>query len=164
MEKEEQINKKIDKLYISSLAFDADECEICLSDEVKKEYGLKFKNGKFLFFKKLPKYPKTYEDCCKALLLNPEKATYSVCGLEYKRHLIVNFQRLLVCRDAYWMIAGGWKPDIMYGDLYCIGYDGNVITWKMQGGCRLLAFPTAEMRDVFYENFKELIEECKELL
>ena len=25
-------------------------------------------------------------------------------------------------------------------------------------------FPTAEMRDVFYENFKELIEKCKELL
>ena len=27
-----------------------------------------------------------------------------------------------------------------------------------------LAFPTEEMRDAFYENFKELIEECKELL
>jgi hypothetical protein len=52
----------------------------------------------------------------------------------------------------------------MYCDLYCIGYDGNVITWKMQGGCRLLVFPTSEMRDAFYENFKELIEECKELL
>ena len=28
----------------------------------------------------------------------------------------------------------------------------------------ILAFPTAEMRDAFYENFKELIELCKELL
>ena len=28
----------------------------------------------------------------------------------------------------------------------------------------VLSFPTAEMRDVFYENFKDLIEQCKELL
>ena len=28
----------------------------------------------------------------------------------------------------------------------------------------LFVFPTAEMRDAFYENFKELIEQCKELL
>lgn len=28
----------------------------------------------------------------------------------------------------------------------------------------LLDFPTAEMRDAFYENFKDLIEQCKELL
>lgn len=33
-------------------------------------------------------------------------------------------------------------------------YESNVI----------LDFPTKEMRDTFYENFKELIEECKELL
>ena len=166
MEKEKQINKKIDKAYISSLAFNADECEICLSDEVKKEYGLKFKNGKFLFFKKRPKYPKTYTDCCKALLLNPEKATYSVCGLEYKRHLIVNFQRLLVCRDAYWKIAGDWKPEFRFGKKkYCImTKDNKVINATVEETNRILAFPTEEMRDAFYENFKELIEECKELL
>ena len=29
---------------------------------------------------------------------------------------------------------------------------------------RILAFPTKEMRDAFYDNFKELIEMCKELL
>ena len=28
----------------------------------------------------------------------------------------------------------------------------------------ILTFPTEEMRDTFYENFKELIEQCKELL
>ena len=28
----------------------------------------------------------------------------------------------------------------------------------------VLAFPTEEMRDAFYENFKDLIEHCKELL
>ena len=29
---------------------------------------------------------------------------------------------------------------------------------------RILSFPTKEMRNVFYENFKDLIEQCKELL
>jgi hypothetical protein len=28
----------------------------------------------------------------------------------------------------------------------------------------VLEFPTPEMRDAFYENFKDLIEQCKELL
>lgn len=28
----------------------------------------------------------------------------------------------------------------------------------------ILAFPTEEMRDAFFENFKDLIERCKELL
>ena len=32
------------------------------------------------------------------------------------------------------------------------------------GGSTILEFPTEEMRDAFYENFKELINECKELL
>lgn len=109
--------------------------------------------------KKQPKYPKTFVECAK--ILNCFCAAHIdgyYCGL------LENLQALLICRDAYWKIAENWKPDVMYCDLYCIGYDGNVITWKMQGGCRLLVFPTEEMRDAFYENFKELIEECKELL
>jgi hypothetical protein len=116
--------------------------------------------------KKQPKYPKTYEDCCKVLLLNPERATYSVCGLEYKRHLIVNFQRLLVCRDAYWKITGNWKPNFTnYEEKFIITYlYGKVYSTVSTNYNRVLVFPTEEMRDAFYENFKKLIEECKELL
>lgn len=32
------------------------------------------------------------------------------------------------------------------------------------GGSTIFEFPTLEMRDAFYENFKDLIELCKELL
>ena len=57
-----------------------------------------------------PKYPKTYEECCKVLEINP--------ALELKKQVIVgwyikllcNLQQLLICRDAYWKIAGDWKP------------------------------------------------------
>lgn len=159
--KEEAIKNKKDKVYITSIGFNSEECEICLSDDIRKDYELKFKDGKLLCVKKKPKYPKTYKECCKIVGFNIEEEP-TIFG--YKDELLTQFQHLLICRDAYWKIVGDWKPDVMYCDLHCIGYDGNVVTWKMQGGCRLLVFPTEEMRDAFYENFKELIESCKELL
>ena len=85
------------------------------------------------------------------------------------------FIRLLVARNAYWKIAGDemglgkpWEPDWCdYTTKYCIIYSP-----QYRGFCKrqydgikcILAFPTEEMRDAFYENFKGLIEMCKELL
>jgi hypothetical protein len=41
----------------------------------------------------------------------------------------------------------------------------NVVTkWETKSIVRFLVFPTAEMRDTFFKNFKDLIEQCKELL
>lgn len=164
MEREEQINKKIDKAYISSLAFNTDECEICLSDEVKKEYELKFENGKFLFVKKR-KYPKTYNVCLEILGYNTSHTIPMNHG--HKGLLFMRFQRLIICRDAYWKIAGDWKPDWKYAsqDKFVIYNDEyNICLNSFALGNNVLAFPTEEMRDAFYENFKDLIEECKELL
>ena len=148
------------------------ETEKGLEVVVNDRFELKEDNGKFYIIKKQPQYPKTYEECCKVLLLKPERATYSVSGLEYERHLIVNLQRLLICRDAYWKIAGEqmglgkpWEPDDCQ-IVYSIGRDSNRISLcnDMFGGYFILEFPTEEMRDEFYENFKDLIEACKELL
>ena len=92
----------------------------------------------------------------------------------YKGELLTNFQRLLIFRDVYWKMAGEkmgldkpWEPD--WTDLdqlkYCIWVDvGEFITMINVRGQHILAFPTEEMRDAFYENFKDLIEQCKELL
>ena len=49
------------------------------------------------------------------------------------------------------------KTSIIYNGMYINKIDGT-------GRYALLAFPTKEMRDAFYENFKEEIEQCKELL
>jgi hypothetical protein len=96
----------------------------------------------------------------------------------YKSSLIQNFQKLLICRDAYWKIAGEemglgkpWEPDYDSGvDKFGIVYFDNTIMktcaiarWERHLN-KILEFPTKEMRDAFYENFKELINECKELL
>ena len=94
----------------------------------------------------------------------------------YKEALIAKFQELLICRDAYWKIAGEqmglgkpWELDWENSDggyRYCIVNRCNNIglTCEWLGENYILSFPTAEIRDAFYENFKDLIENCKELL
>ena len=47
-------------------------------------------------------YPKTYEECCAILEYIPH--TDGIIG--YKWNILQSLQKLLVCRDAYWKIAG----------------------------------------------------------
>jgi hypothetical protein len=121
---------------------------------------------------KKPTYPKTYKECCDVLGIN----TMDNDAQGYKANLIIQFQELIIARDAYLKIAGDelglgkpWKPDWLSGrkeEKYCIGTQNNEIwhDFSEYGGNEILAFPTMEMRDAFYENFKDLIEQCKELL
>ena len=139
--------------------------------------GYKFdhidENGNIIVKSITPKYPKTYQECCEVLGISsyfePEirNATTEEC------HKFTKLIRLKRCRDAYWKIAGEqmgldepWKPD--WNDLnrkYFISLtcDGIGLYDDFRNP-QILAFPTKEMRDAFYENFKDLIEECKELL
>ena len=131
------------------------------------------------------KYPKTYAECCDALSIAPyynlrfytyehgynEYATTNkLCSLQDKLNLL---GKLLICQDAYWKIAGEemglgkpWEPDLENEEQYCIqNYNKQIIKSKTNTAFnKKLVFPTEEMRDAFYENFKDLIEQCKELL
>lgn len=117
------------------------------------------------------KYPKTYVECCKILDIREEK-NYTQ---GYKCGLITKFQELFIARNVYWKIAGEemglgkpWEPSWQKteeGKFCIIRRSDNVVTkWETKTIVRFLAFPTKEMRDAFYENFKDLIEQCKELL
>ena len=113
-------------------------------------------------------YPKTYEECCTVLEYIPH--TDDVIG--YKWNILQSLQKLLICRDAYWKIVGEemglekpWENndcEIVYG----ICRDGGNIVKRDDhfGDMHTLEFPIREMRDAFYENFKELINDCQELL
>ena len=120
-----------------------------------------------------PKYPTTYGECCDVLgigsYFEPEirNATTEECRIFTK---LIRIKR---CRDAYWKIAGEemaldgpWEPD--WNDLnrkYFISLTCDGISlYDDFRNPQVLAFPTAEMRDAFYGNFKDLIEQCKELL
>ena len=127
--------------------------------------------------KKKPEYPKTYEECAMLLRLGVlnELKHYNL-NILYKKDLIVSLHKLLICRDSYWKIAGDemglgkpWDSKYGCGEWgYWIGYDINENKIYCQDSRillnRLLVFPTEEMRDAFYKNFKEEIEICKEFL
>ena len=147
----------ISGIYLNSCDY-ADEVELNLGD-----YEIEVRAGRTFAVKKKPKYPKTFEEClnilyCKSILR-------TIIG--HKAELLFNLEKLLICRDAYWKIAD-WTPDWdninqpkfgihnVHNNIYFIALHvlKNLI----------LVFPTEEMRNVFYDNFKDLIESCKELL
>lgn len=165
--------KKINQMSIANC--DLDEVEIVLGDK----FELVNREGKYYAVKKKLQFPNTYEKCCKVLNIipgnvllfnNPNEENDYVYDNE---ELYNNFDKLKVCRDAYWKIAGeqmgldgAWKPD-WSSDLskyYISFYNNKLDKGIVNYSNKILAFPTEEMRDYFYENFKKLIEECKELL
>ena len=95
-------------------------------------------------------YPKTYVECCNVL----EIKYVSYC-IGYQEDLLDNFQQLIVCRDAYWKIAG-WNPKVKSDVFYM-----NTLPSYLRD---LFPMPTEEMRDTFFNNFKELFESCKAFL
>jgi hypothetical protein len=128
-------------------------------------------DNKIVLTKKQPQYPKTYEECCDILQL---EHTFELKDLTIdEEKLTDSFIRLKRCRDAYWKIAGEelgldkpWGPDwnkSSFKDVI-ICRKKNIIKYAYASINAILAFPTAEMRNAFYENFKGLIEDCKELL
>ena len=144
----------------------------------KDENGNVINTTKIVLEKKKKEYPKTYEECNRIMGVELWNTLWGEDATEYEEQmedLIDAFIRLKVCRDAYWKIAGEemglgkpWKPDWtdQESPKYCI----TSIKDQVEASKRyyimntILAFPSEEMRNTFYENFKELIESCKELL
>ena len=121
--------------------------------------------------KKQPKYPKTFIEVLN--FWHPDRQIEDDYQRYYKKDLIEKFQNLLYARDAYWKIAGeemglgkSWEPDWTKSDYkFCIiNMKNKIVCDDSYYISKFLAFPTAEMRDAFYTNFKDLIEDCKEFL
>ena len=144
-------------------------------------YEIKEENGKYYAVKQKPKYPSSYEECCRIVNASPYvKLVYNLAdGQTYSYdvdnlHVCENLRQLRICRDAYWKIAGEemglgkpWEPDWSNAAQrkYCIvNTEGNVLKWVQKTTNKIFAFPTEEIRDAFYENFKDLIEKCKKFL
>lgn len=137
-----------------------DKVEIVTDDDCE----IVIENGKCFVVRKQSKYPSTYEECCKVLgvdsVINDNRG--------YRWELLCQFQELLINRDAYWKLAGDWKPDwsdnnTCYYAIKTCKNDISLIPTLYIEDCTLV-FPTEEMRDIFYKNFSELIELVKELL
>lgn len=120
-----------------------------------------------------PNYPKTYKECCGILGMTYYYPDIRMVSID-ENLLYSSFIELIRCRDAYWKLYGEqtelnkfWKPDWknIKEIKYCICTQMYTIQKTfLSYSHTILAFPTEEMRDAFYENFKKLIEKCKELL
>lgn len=166
----EKSNTVISGINLNSCDY-ADEVELNLGD-----YEIEVRDGRTYAVKKKSKYPTTYEECWKVRFEVDGETTleefHHVSG--YYSKSLGALQKLLCCRDAYWKIAGEemrldepWNPNwkntknVKYGITL---HDDIITKMYLRNENVILAFPTEEMRDAFYKNFKELIEECKELL
>ena len=172
--KEETMEEKGDKAKAPNLIGE---------DYYGKRFGYKIPNGyefdciennEIILKPKQLQYPKTYKECCEVLGVNP---SFDIKMLEDEEStLYFNFIDLVRCRNAYWKIAGEqmglgkpWEPDFTNDneERYGIYTTANKVIKDFCGVGDvnvILTFPTEEMRDKFYENFKEFIENCKELL
>lgn len=166
---------------ITANVIDKNNCDIACPDgyEFYDENGNLIGNTVKMRPKK-PKYPTSYSDCCDILGFKNRNKTeqqfLNSCDL-YDFELMTKLSMLKVCRDAYWKIAGEelqlgkpWRPKFGKYIHYNINfylYKDSFVLHKGEYHSpdnRILVFPTEEMRDAFYENFKDLIECCKELL
>ena len=139
--------------------------EIIVPDncEVWDDQGNVIKTSKIIIREVKKTYPNTINDCYN-LLEDDELASPTSMR---------KFQELINARNAYWKIYGKengsgkpWEPNWTsfegYPAIYMYRYQITLSVSKDVHHC--LVFPTEEMRDMFYENFKKDIEECKEFL
>lgn len=106
--------------------------------------------------------PKTFEECV-SVLEGENRMTLEQMN---------TFRKLIDTRNAYWKLYGEekglgkpWEPDWNIRGYYAIARSyGNVVKTSNYNCDLTFVFPTEEMRDKFYENFKKEIEICKELL
>lgn len=160
-----ELCENICKNKLSTLMIDSEVCD----DEVEivlNNYEIEVRDGKTYAVKKKSKYPTTYEECCGILGITFDYPDIRMVTTD-EFSLYSNFIQLIRCRDAYWKFADNWKPDWTDNNekKYIINFYQNEINFTNGTNAQyILSFSTAEMRDAFYENFKNLIEKCKQLL
>ena len=182
----ECIEETMEEINIDRIGFNGDKAKLILPDG----YEFKTEDNEVYVVKKKPQYPKTYEECCEVLSI-PSYYCLRCHTFEHGYHELATskklvllqdnlnkLSKLLICRNAYWKIAGEemglekpWEPDYdsgvnKYGIICMNGVvqkSNPTTNWERHLN-KVLDFPTEEMRNIFYENFKDWIEDCKELL
>ena len=183
---EEELNKEIERfqnLYddimetqrMKSVELITEKVFICPEGyEFRDENGNVINATKIVLEKKKKEYPKTYAECLKILGFTTVYTPKVEPMFDYDDDIIA-LQKLKNCRNAYWKIAGeemglgrSWEPINGKGEkVYSIVRACGTIKKNSIcdfSNCYILEFPTEEMRDAFYENFEEEMENCKKLL
>lgn len=127
--------------------------------------------------------PKTWEEFCEAYSIKNEEyfignrsemfransksrssnSDKNILPSKEKAEAILALCQLIQLRDCY---NDGWKPNWKDAskDKYTIYYNTNYVDKGTNAvSARVLAFKTRELRDEFFDNFKDLIEKLKPL-
>ena len=157
-------DSELDNIDKYIMRFDGNECKIALPEgyQFVDREGNIIDTSVIMVTKKEVEYPKDYDGCCN-VLDDDEKMS-----LEKMNEL----RKLVNARNAYWKIygeanclGGSWKPDWEDGCYVIFTKGDGTIERDLQFGLNaILAFPTEELRDMFYERFESEIKFCKELL
>jgi hypothetical protein len=182
---DEKTMAKISKSKTGHIFIDNDTYEDVVKINIGKDREIKYIDDVLYIVKKQPNYPTTYKECCDVLSISPYyNLRYHTYEPNYDEYATSNtllsienklntLGKLLICCKAYWKIAGEemgldkpWEPD------WCDEttkhaiwtYKNTIVKDNAIHTNTILVFPTKEIRNAFYENFKDLIENCKELL
>ena len=146
------------------MRFGGNECKIALPEgyQFVDREGNIIDTSVIMVTKKEVEYPKDYDGCCNVLNDDDKMSLWTMNEL----------RKLVNARNAYWKIygeanglGGSWKPDWEAGCYVIFTKGDGTIERDLQFGINaILAFPTKELCDMFYERFKSEIEQCKELL
>ena len=126
----------------------------------------KVDDNKILLKKSKKELPKTWKECCELLgrgeFIGVDSDIINIDNTIGKPMLALC--KLLVCREVY---RQGWKPNWKDGKeikwtIECIEY--RISSMICTYCSKVLSFQSEEIRDKFLENFKDLIEEAKELI
>ena len=148
------------------------ECNECIKYYFPEGYEFVDTDDTGVYLKPIkPKYPDNYEECVR-IAKNIHGYDIHIDVPAYGE-LMESFVKLLICRDAYWKMAGEemglgkpWEPNwtTFEGMPAIFRFRYNIVCDYVKHQHCLLVFPTKEIRNIFYENFKNEIEQCKELL
>lgn len=108
-----------------------------------------------------PQFPTTFQGCCRQLFLTAD------CEEHCEALKIEALRQLLIARDAWWKVDGDWKPnwkDNRQDKHYIYLYYNQFSNHSCNSFNRILVFRTKEIRDKFWTTFRDLIEQCKELI
>ena len=144
--------------------FDGNGCQIELPEgyQFVDREGNIIDTSVIMVTKKEVEYPKDYDGCCNVLDDDEKMSLWMMNEL----------RKLVNARNAYWKIygeanglGGSWKPDWEAGCYVIFTKGDGIIERDLQFGINaILAFPTKELCDMFYERFKSEIELCKEFI
>ncbi|MBR5298531.1 MAG: hypothetical protein IKU29_11800 [Parabacteroides sp.] len=140
------------------------ESKIILNKSLKADI-----NGDVITITKKHCVPNNYHEACEILRANSERSLIEIDRFsrylnDYEDKLVTELtylSELLICLDACWVLCDNWSPD-HHQDIYSI-YTDSVRELTRGKGCatnHLLSFPTAQVRDEFYNNFEDLIKKC----